>query len=35
MIIIKAQQKFDIYGELNPIKIEIKGDRITNIFKKI
>ena len=33
-IIVRAQQNFDINGGLNPIKIEIKDDRITNLFKK-
>ena len=31
---IRAQQNFDIDGGLNPIEIEIKDDRITNILKK-
>ena len=30
----RAQQNFDIDGGLNPIEIEIKDDRITNLFKK-
>ena len=33
-IIIRAQQNVDINGGLNPIEIEIKGDRITNLLKK-
>ena len=33
-IIIRAQQNFDIDGGLNPIQIEIKDDRITNLLKK-
>ena len=33
-IIIRAQQNFDTDGGLNPIEIEIKDDRITNILKK-
>ena len=33
-ITIKAQQDFDVVGGLNPIQIEIKDDRVTNIFKK-
>ena len=33
-IIIKAQQNFDIDGGLNPIEIEIKYSRITNLLKK-
>ena len=35
MIIIRAQQNFDIDGGLNLIEIEIKDDRITNILKNI
>ena len=34
MIIIRAQQDFDVAGGLSPIQIEIKDDRLTNIFKK-
>ena len=34
-IIVRAQQNFDIVGELNPIKIEIEDDRILNALKKI
>ena len=34
MVIIRAQQDFDVEGGLNPIHIEIKDDRITNILKK-
>ena len=33
-IIIRAQQNCDIDGGLNPIEIEIKDDRITNLLKK-
>ena len=33
-IIVRAQQNFDIDGGLNPIEIEIKDDRITNLLKK-
>ena len=33
-IIIRAQQDFDVDGGLNPIQIEIKDDRITNLLKK-
>ena len=33
-IIIRAQQDFDVVGGLNPIQIEIKDDRVTNILKK-
>ena len=33
-IIIRAQQTFDIKGGLNPIRIAMKGDRISNILKK-
>ena len=32
-LIIRAQQNFDVEGGLNPIQIEIKDDRITNILK--
>ena len=32
-IIIRAQQDFDVGGGLNPIQIEIKDDRITNLLK--
>ena len=32
-IIIRAQQDFDVVGGLNPIQIEIKDDRITNLLK--
>ena len=35
MTIIRAQQNFDVDGRLNPIEIEIKDDRITNILKNI
>ena len=34
-IIVRAQKNFDIDGGLNPIKIEIKDDRITNLLKNI
>ena len=33
-IITKAQQNFDIVGGLNPIQIEIMGDRVINSLKK-
>ena len=33
-IIIREQQDFEVVGGLNPIQIEIKDDRVTNIFKK-
>ena len=33
-IIFRAQKNFDIDGVLNPIEIEIKDDRITNLLKK-
>ena len=33
-IIIWAQQNFDVAGGLNPIQIEIEGDRIINVLKK-
>ena len=31
-IIIRAQQDFDVVGGLNPIQIEIKDHRVTNIL---
>ena len=34
ILTIRAQQNFDVEGGLNPIQIEIKDDRITNILKK-
>ena len=34
IIIIRAQQDFDIAGGLNPIQIEIENDRIINTLKK-
>ena len=34
MVIIRAQQKFEIAGGLNPIQIEIEDDRIMNMLKK-
>ena len=34
MIIICAQQNFEIVGGLNPIQIEIEDDRVVNILKK-
>ena len=34
IIIIRAQQKFNIDGGLNPIEIEIKDHKISNILKK-
>ena len=33
-IIIRAQQSFDVVGDLNPMQIEIEDDRIINIVKK-
>ena len=33
-VIIRGQQKFDLYDVLNPIQIEIDDDRILNTFKK-
>ena len=33
-IIIRGQQNFGIDGGLNPIEIEIKDDRISNLLKK-
>ena len=35
MIIIQAQQNFEIAGDLNPVQIEIEDDRVLNILKKI
>ena len=32
-ITIRAQQDFDIDGGLNPLQIQIKDDRITNLLK--
>ena len=34
MIIVRAQQNFDIVGGLNPVQIEIEDDRILNALKK-
>ena len=34
IIVIRAQQDFDIVGGLNPIQIEIENDRIINTLKK-
>ena len=34
MIIIRAQQDFDIDGGLNPVQIQIRGDTILNQLKK-
>ena len=34
MIIIQAQQNFEIAGGLNPVQIEIEDDRVLNILKK-
>ena len=33
MVIIHAQQSFEIAGGLNPVQIEIEYDRILNILK--
>ena len=33
-IIVREQQKFDVYDVLNPIKIPINDDRILDILKK-
>ena len=35
MIVIRAQQNFDIAGGLNPAQIEIEDDRVLNLLKKI
>ena len=34
IIIVRGQQNFDVDGGLNPMEIEIKDDRITNLLKK-
>ena len=34
IVIICAQQNFEIAGGLNPVQIEIEDDRVLNIFKK-
>ena len=34
MVIIRGQQKFDLYDVLNPVQIEINNDRILNMLKK-
>ena len=34
MIIIQAQQNFEIAGGLNPVQLEIEDDRVLNILKK-
>ena len=33
-VIVRGQQKFDLYDVLNPIQIQINDDRILNILKK-
>ena len=33
-VIIRGQQKFDLYDVLNPVQIEIKDGRILNMVKK-
>ena len=33
-VIIHVLQNFDIDGGLNPVKIELEDNRITNILKK-
>ena len=35
MVIIRAQQIFEIARGLNPVQIEIEGDRVLNILKNI
>ena len=35
MVIIRAQQSFEIAGGLNPVQIEIEDDRVLNILKNI
>ena len=34
MVIIRAQQNFEIVGGLNPIQVEIEDDRVLNMLKK-
>ena len=34
IIIIRGQQSFELYNQLNPVKITINDDRFLNIFKK-
>ena len=34
-VIIRAQQNFEIVGELNPIQIKIEDDRVLNMLKNI
>ena len=34
MVIIRAQESFEIDGALNPVKIEIEDGRVLNTFKK-
>ena len=33
-VIIRAQQSLEVAGDLNPVQIEIEGDRILNMLKK-
>ena len=33
-IIIRAQQNFDIVGDLNPVHVELEDNRILNILKR-
>ena len=35
MVIIPAQQNFEIARELNPIQIEIEDDRMLNMLKNM
>ena len=35
MVIIRAQQNFEIARELNPIQIEIEDDRMLNMLKNM
>ena len=32
-VIIRGQQKFDLYDVLNPVQIQINNDRILNTLK--
>ena len=33
-VILRAQQNFEVAGDLNPVQIEIKNDRVLNMLKK-
>ena len=34
MVIVRGQQKFDLYDVLNPVQIQINNGRILNTLKK-